>query len=525
VIALQTVFNDMARGRPRLGGTDEERAEARRAHVRLHVQAYRQRQKEKNNQYTIPAAEKPLKILIEDPGRKLCSQLKQKDTTDNAVVYNNHKMLERKTFDALMQKASTPCMQFQLDQGPAYRGPFFDALIARYLPDPSISSGVDGRLDMFRYRSGTMPITCSTWLLSACESSTTSGADVLSEAMLSMALGMVGAELNDIHLLRSAMHAYQRALIRVQKGLSLILSGSDSPDASQDFLPLSCMACTLTELLANRSIESASRHLDGIALLIEKCGIVSLESPNMRAMFYEHRGVYIALCFLDRRSCFYAKNEWMHVALNDSAEHATSYYQTLIDIAYLIPELMEEYDSTGLASIGHLHQMLQRLRQFHDLLDYWKRNFEVTVNVPLVVVKETDSDDLFPNEIHFAAMGAATSLLYYYAFKIYLNQMIIDIAEDLALQGQPIPGIRSEAKDQALGYARRICRSLPYCFEKDKGALGKLISMFPFDSAWQTFVRANDDPELDADYGREVDFCRLTARRYEQAGITLFRQR
>jgi hypothetical protein len=525
VIVLQTVSQDMTRGRPRLGGSDEERAEARRARVRLHVQAYRQRQKEKNNQYTIPAAEKPLEIIIEEPDRKLYRQLKQDNSTDNIVVYNHHKMLERNTFGALMQKASKPCMQFELDQGPAYRGPFFDALIARYLPDPSISSGVDGRLDMFRYRNGAMPITCSTWLLSACESSSTSGADVLSEAMLSMALGMVGAELNDINLLRSALRVYQRALIRVQKGLSLILSGSDSPDASQDFLPLSCMACTLTELLANRSIESASRHLDGIALLIEKCGIASLESSNMRAMFYEHRAVYIALCFLDRRSCFYSQKEWMQVALNDNAKHATSYYQTLLDIAYLIPELMEEYDSAGLASIGHLHQMLQRLREFHDLLDHWKRNFEVTVNVPLVIVKESDSDDLFSNEIHFAAMGAATSLLYYYAFKIYLNQMIIDIVEDLAFQGEPVPGIRSQAKDQALEYARRICRSLPYCFGKDKGALGKLISMFPFDSAWQTFLRANDDPELETDYGREVDFCRSMARRYEKAGITLFRQR
>jgi hypothetical protein len=515
----------MARGRPRLGGTEEECAEARRARVRFHVQAYRQRQKEKGCQKTIQTAEEPLKIVLEDPGRKLCSQSKLDTITDSAVICNHQKMLERKTFDALMKEAFEPRMKFELDQGPAYRGPFFDALIARYLPDPSISTGVEGRLDMVRYGSGAMPITCSTWLLSACESSTTYGGDVLSESMLSMALGIVGAELNDIHLLRSAMHAYQRALVRVQNGLALILSGSGNSDASLEFLPLSCMACTLTELLANRSIESASRHLDGICLLIEKCGIASLESPNMRAMFYEHRGVYVALCFLDRRSCFYSKKEWMHVALNDSHQHATSYYQTLLDVAYLVPELMEEYDSTQLASVDHLHQILRRLRQFHNLIDQWKRNFEVTVMVQLVTVKETHSNDLFPNEIHFAAMGVATSLLYYYAFKIHLYQMIIDIAEDLALLGRSISAIRLEATNQALEYARRICRSLPYCFEKKKGALGKLISMFPFDSAWQTFVRANEDPELDADYSREVEFCRSTALQYQKMGITLFRQR
>jgi hypothetical protein len=245
----------------------------------------------------------------------------------------------------------------------------------------------------------------------------------------------------------------------------------------------------------------------------------------MRAIFYEHRGVYIALCFLDRRSCFYSKKEWIDLALNDTDDHATSYYQTLIGIAYLIPEPMEEYDSAGLASVDHLHQILLRLRQFHHLIDQWKRNFEFMVSVPLVFVKEADSDDMFPNEIHFTTLGVATSILYYYAFKIYLNRMVIDIAEDLALQGQPISDVRSEATNQTLEYARRICHSLPYYFDKTKGMLGKLISMFPFDSAWQTFIRANDDQELDADYSREVDFCRSTARRYQEMGITLFRQR
>lgn len=68
---------------------------------------------------------------------------------------------------------------------------------------------------MIRYGREAVSITCSTWLLSACESSTTDGANVLSEAMLAMALGMVGAELNDTTLLRGALQAYQRALIHV----------------------------------------------------------------------------------------------------------------------------------------------------------------------------------------------------------------------------------------------------------------------------------------------------------------------
>jgi hypothetical protein len=76
------------------------------------------------------------------------------------------------------------------------------------------------------------------------------------------------------------MRAYQGALVRVQKGLETITSGNRKVDQNQESLLLSCMACALTELMANRSMESASRHLHGVGQLIKKCGIASLESPQ-----------------------------------------------------------------------------------------------------------------------------------------------------------------------------------------------------------------------------------------------------
>ena len=207
------------------------------------------------------------------------------------------------------------------------------------------------------------------------------------------------------------MRAYQRALVRVQKGFLKITSGNRKLDPSEEYLPLSCMACALTEFMANRSMESASRHLHGIDRLIEKCGIASLESPHMHTLFYEHRSMYAALCFMDRRSCFYSKEQWMGFALNNTHQHATSHFQMLLDVAYLIPHLMGEHDSTILASVDRLYQMLLHLRQFVYQFDERKRSFECTVMAPLTVAKETYSDDLFRNGIHFATVGVATCLL------------------------------------------------------------------------------------------------------------------
>ena len=65
-------------------------------------------------------------------------------------------------------------------------------------------------------------------------------------------------------ILRYGMRAYQRALVRVQKGLLKITSGNRKLDPSEEYLPLSCMACALTELMANRLMESASWRLHDI---------------------------------------------------------------------------------------------------------------------------------------------------------------------------------------------------------------------------------------------------------------------
>jgi len=139
--------------------------------------------------------------------------------------------------------------------------------------------------------------------------------------------------------------------------------------------------------------------------------------------------------------------------------------------------------------------MLLHLRQFVYQFDKQKRSFECTAMVPLTVGK------LIPM-ISFATKSISQpwalrpARFTYLAFKIHLNQKVTDVAEDLALQSESASLTRSAVTDQALAYAKRICRPLPYCFNEETGVGGKLISISPFDSACQTFTRANNDPVL-----------------------------
>ena len=514
----------MARGRPRLGGTEEERAEARRARVRLHVQAYRQRQKEKDEAHNLHPAKQGITIIYEYPGRKPHDQPELNDLTNAAGLCIRHKSTDATNKGVVALSPHGAKLPVVMNEGPAYRGSFFDALLDRYLPDATVPIGFEGMLDMFRFGIKAMPVTCSAWLITACDAATYEGAEILSESVLSMALVLIGAERNDRRISMTGLRAYQRALIRIQNGVAVVLAGNAaSSEMYRGWLPLSCMACALTEFMASRSVTNFKRHLEGIALLIQQDGPKGLELRTMRALFYEHRGIYVAFSFLDRRSCFYSREGWIDFTWKAADKLASSHLQTLLDIAYLIPELMEEYDSTPPASVESLKKMMQCAHQFDMLLDRWKSDMDTSVVVPIITVKHNDSVEIFPDQISFASIGVATAMIYYWAFKIYLKHMIVDIANDLSVYGESIDYMGVEATNGALDFTSRICQSMAYCFQQNNGILGKLVGLFPFDAAWQTIIRANDMPGFDL--GRELEFCQATADQFRSFGLTLFRER
>lgn len=511
------------RGRPRLDGTDEERAEVRRARVRLHVQAYRRRQKEKLCQDLPILAKRSITIIFEDPGRKQLSQSKANASTKSVRQSAKHDSTRTDNDEHALQryKAQLP---IPVDEGPAYRGSFLNALLDRYLSNALVPVGLEGMLEMFRYGGRAMPVTCSRWVIVACTSATYEGAEVLSESMLCMALCIIGAERNDSSVLMTGLRTYQRALTRVQKEISAFHCG-DAVDSEVNpgFLPLSCLACALTELMANKSMKSFSNHLDGIAMIIQRSGPTSLDDLTMRALFYEHRSIYIAFSFVDRRSFFYSKHCWIDFTWKAADKSASSYVQTLLDIAYLIPGLMEEYDSTLIASVESLQRMMKSARQFDLLLDHWKTVMETSIVVPVVTLTHTESEESFSDQITFASIGLATAMGYYWTVKIHLNHLLADIANKLLLHDVLVASVGVQASGVALDYARKISQAMEFWFAGDSGLLGKLVGLLPFDAMWHAFTRANEDPGVDLT--RELDFCQNTARRYRQMGFTLFKER
>ena len=406
-----------------------------------------------------------------------------------------------------------PGVLLEIDQGHANKPAFHNAFSERFNPDPELRP--DG------YGKGTLPYSCLSWLVSAINGASQNASDVIADAVLSMALSVVGSQRNDTQLLTTAQKTYQNALTKINRRL-VTLKASDTPrDLAFTYLPLACFACAWVEVMANRSMDSFNKHMDGIASLIESCDTTTLASPALQALLWEHKSVYIIFSFLNRRPDFYSKPIWVAYFDAKAQEHRYSYFVTLISIACQIPVLLEQYD-TGLDNSTHgLGQLIRSATQIDKLLNDWKADYETNFPVPLTTESPSLTATPFPTYVAYPSFGVALSLLYYYAFRSYIYLLLVDVASDIRSLS---PCFTSQATRHALACASNILASMSYCQDSCSGVVGKSIGLFPFDSAWLVYLKLHS-PTAGRDYSSELAFCKTTAERFQELGITLVRDR
>jgi hypothetical protein len=513
----------MARGRPRLAGTVEERAEARRARVRMHVQAFRQRQKDRNSPHHLAVSGGQFAIVVEDPGLKLEHEA---DAAASSVtkVYTTSSVCSVKPGDPSTQTATHQIsLPKVFDQGHAYKVAFYSALLESYKPAGNMSLNNKGLVVEGRYEQEPIPSTCETWIFSACYSPSMYGADALGDAMLSMALGVVGAHQSEMQLIVTGRRMYQKALSKVSRSLTALQSSRQSAELTIGILAATCLACAWVELMANRSSKNFEKHLDGIASLFESCGFASLRHPFTRAVFLDHRGTYVAFCFLNRKSCFYSRPEWIEYQMRMAVRRGVNCYDTLLNIAYPVTVLIENYDLGLYASIQGLRELTQSVLEADRSMTEWKTETEESFLVPVMLTSPSEGAPPFLEQVSYPSLSAALALLYYSAFKIHLYLMLLDITDDLQYYDEHVTDSFTKSAQRALECATTICASLNFCLSPDSGVFGKSIALFPFDAAWQVFLRLNKRPEYDM--SNEVVFCEKTANRFTQMGFTLLSNR
>ena len=520
----------MPLGRPRVHVDEARRAEARRAKVRLNVQAFRKRQREKEESEKAENSQSSISSVISIPIRpqpgchsSLTPTKKMAGTTGSEA--NIQKSTNTLLDEVIVASIESPDVQslllpWGLDAQTTYQDGFLATLQRYFLPEPPVPTGP-------QYSSGVrIAMCCSVWLSSAFTLSDIQGAEVLRSALLASALNVIGHESQDTRLLVSGYQAQTRALKKLRRAFDMFLANSTHGDAM--VLATTGLVCAMSELIANKSWENYAKHMEGVSALIERSGPLILEQPLLGEriaidLFYSYRAMQAPFCFMLRRASFLARSEWTNLTWRDSGIYPNDHMQKLLDVAYQIPGEMEDYDQSNSKSQDNLRARISRLKTLVLQLDRWKSDMDSHCATSPYLTKTAAWPGIYSESLEFSDLNVAMPFTKSCGFRIHLCDLIRTIAEDLSTNDETAQLIVRAALAEGLEWAVLACRCMEYFhseIEKFK-IIGKMIAFFPFDAAWDTFVKARD--QYGMDMHRELSWCRQVADRCASMGLPVLR--
>jgi hypothetical protein len=515
----------MPKGRPPTYLDEAQRLEARRAKVRLNVQAFRRREKAKERASFQAATTRPVSSVIngQTPG-------------DLALVERSRKPLKATGRDYIPSPRITLDCSGNLSDSSANcstDGRSCQFPLGKALEPVTQVDFIIGALQNRYFPDGPMPIAllCSpgvrlaqvcVTLISTGPISHTPSVRLLRSALLASTLSVVGLERRDMRLLASGFQAQTRAFQNMRHALGSLEASNGHLDTTM--LAITIMFCACSELTINKSWENFWKHMDGIGALVERDGAASLSNSSARVLFDGYRALLIPLCYMQRKRSFLAMPEWIGVAWKTDNVLMNDYMPTMLDIAYQIPREMQDYDESCSKSPADLRERISRLRGLALQLDEWKVDMDMSCVSAPYRTKAATWPGFLTETLSFEDLTVALPFTTFCGVRVHLFDLIRQIAEDLSKHDECYNSaqlIVQAAVSECLKWSRIACQCMEF-FQVQKSKfkiVGRLISLFPFDAAWDTFSRFSRTYGMDLH--REVRWCQNTAERYEAGGLSV----
>lgn len=504
-------------GRPRLPGTEAERAEARRAKVRANVQAFRRRQKEKKlaEDSTSPESEKESSPPVQTTRSQSSSPLPplvdlsleertHPDPSDVELTEDPKSWLWVISSEMGLRISST-----------SNQDPFLTVLHHKNQPAQSIlEHAQDGP-------NKTFTICCSTWITSATLKLGRCETDVLMEALVAASLAIVGRERSDEEMALHAAYVQSRALRRLRHSITQYEEGDQSVDPT--LLSLTALTCAMSELIANESWTNFNRHLLGVGALMFHGGPEALDKQSTREHFYGYRAVQTPFLFMDRQIAFLSNPEWIEVSRTKDIGFARQPLHSMLDIALkILPELVKQ-DTGEKCKRAVLKERLQKAWDAVAELDGWERCLRSQHRGDLYTKRRALWEGMDEYAFDFTSISSAIAFTMYTAVRIHVASLIASVSDDLNLR-EPHTDVQPQAAVlEAFRWSRIACQCLEFFHTGKPKASGRIITLWPLETAWELFSRLQADKSIEV--SKEMAWCRRTAERLSSTGIPPFQWR
>jgi hypothetical protein len=496
-------------GRPRIPGTDEERAQARRVKVRANVQAFRRRQKQKK--------------LAEDVA-DCAGGVRPDQCLENDFINDQPPIQCLESIPSIPDSAITtfqdtvwaiPLEFGARFVGTTYKEAFVSALQTKYIPSQTalerVPYGPEKRLS----------ICCSTWVSSATIAISKPETQILMGALLAASLAIVGRDRKDENMARQAACMQTRALQSLRHALARYSKGDGSIDPNT--LSLTALTCAMSELIANESWENYNRHLMGVGALIFHGGVQELNNVDALEHFYGYRAMQVPFLFMNRQRVFLSNPEWIDFSWK--TDHAMAQYplNTMLDIAFkALPEILEQDAPKGW-TLGVLEGRLERAKTIVDRLNEWERDLRSQHHGVLFVKQRSEWGDPYEHCLDFPLLSLGIAFAMYTAVRIHVAVLIARLSTEIFSRDANTNILPGSAVLEALRWSRLACQCLEFFHSGNAKFAGRIVTLWPLDTAWEFFSQVQMEAGIDA--SRELAWCRSTAARLASRGIPPFKWR
>jgi hypothetical protein len=504
-------------GRPRLPGTEAERAEARRAKVRANVQAFRKRQKEKKlaEDSTSPESEKesspPMQTTRSQSSSPLpplvdlsLDETTHPEPSDVELTLDPESWLWVIRSEIGLRISGTFCQDA-----------FLTVLQNKNQTPPSIYEHLQGGPNR------TFTICCSTWITSATLKIGRCETDVLMEALVAASLAIVGRERGDEEMALQAAYVQSRALRRLRHSITQYEEGDKSVDPT--LLSLTALTCAMSELIANESWTNFNRHLLGVGALMFHSGPEALDKQSTREHFYGYRAMQTPFLFMDRQTAFLSNPEWIEVSRTKDIELARQPLHSMLDIALnILPEIVKQEMGKKWKN-STLKERLQKALDAVAELDGWERRLRSQHRGALYTKRSALWQGMDEYAFDFTSPSSAIAFTMYTAVRIHVASLIASVSDDLIFR-EPHTGVRPQAAVlEAFRWSRIACQCLEFFHTGKPKVSGRIVTLWPLETAWELFSRLQADKSIDV--SQEMAWCQRTAERLSSTGIPPFQWR
>jgi hypothetical protein len=538
----------MPQGRPRKEGTQAQRAAARRQQIRENVRAFRQRRRER--ELSENQAEGTENIKDESSSGSSTDRSEPGSTTPRTISDETPGRQVSITHEGgnrnLRWSLSLP---LRIDLGPAYTGAFIAAFHYRSSPSPSPGTGTGQRSPPSSKRGSISPqrpshvsesvaastdagdrsqvdymrvqICCNEWITTVSFQAMYPGAEMLKDALLASSMSLISMERNDPRLTLAAMQTQIVALRKLREGFDDYITNRDVKKNA--LLSATALACSVSELLVNKSWSGYALHLKGVGALIEDAGPGALTSRDSRDNFFGYRLAQVPFSFLERQGSFLGRPEWISFPWREGDPRFNHPRDTLLDIAYQVPIQIEAYDKTPNRTPNLNRRQLRKLNGLVAQLNEWKTDLFQNYSAQIYTTEAAAWQGLHSEYIKFRDDGVAAAFTIYTGVRIELFALVRQLAEDLKGDDESALLILRGAIEEGFKWSRIACQCLEYFFTRERRVMGKVSCLFPFDSAWGTFAELST--KYDQNMSLELRWCQTTAERIEAIGLPVFRIR